>query len=351
MDLDPPIYSLLHSNNYLKNQAMNNDSLEDSKDFITEDDKFDLIYKSKTLKNMTKNKKTKKQKSRKNSKLKNNDNNIKVFVCSSCPKKYKTYAEDDLLLCDICLTKEIKNNVKKLYMNYLNSCDYYLKTNNNKNIINNISQTMMKKPITILTKYITLNDAIIQLFNIQKLSTDSKKLKEDKYELFYNILKDVKQKICLECKYEVEKKNSIKIPCGCCFCSKEHLSEYFTNENIIKKSKPFICFCSTQYTFKQLYNLGSLFNNLKLNKEKNQVIKNINHLLKKKCSSCGGDEMKLYEMECKDFDNDNDLNVELFDELKHFLCKKCIKYYRNAYYKCIVCQTLHRFIDIDIDNH
>ena len=166
--------------------------------------------------------------------------------------------------------------------------------------------------------------------------------------MYKTIIDEIKKNICLVCCHKDDKMlNPIIIPCGCVFCSYNHLEFYFKDKNPIKKEKQFVCYCAHKYEIKDLYKLGLIFYNKSyktfLRKE---VIGNLNNIFEKKCCQCLSEEVfdKDKKIRYKDNEEKEEEILAGYKELKHKLCKNCSEKINNRdIIRCKFCDKEHIF--------
>ena len=268
---------------------------------------------------------------------------VAKYECVKCGKYFQIKQKTEKPnLCKECTKKEIIEKFTEKYLSYIYNClsNQY----EDKNIINNFDE-LLKSEINIDKKNMTIENSICQInkYNIEK--------KRSFHFIFQKIFKEMQKNICLFCCHKMEIGNnsekSIRIPCGCYFCSFSHFEAFFKDRKPIIKDKEFVCYCSHKYSTKELYDLGIMFLNASNKALKKCVIDNLNNILKNGCCICENKNILLNRIRYKDkedFEN-NEENRKLlstYKELKHFFCKNCTeKINPNELFLCKICDKFH----------
>ena len=287
----------------------------------------------------------------------NNKSNNKIIGfteknCQCCQINYKTLKKNDCFLCEKCLEKELEDKIKSIFLELVDDSNNKMYSQK----FNNLVEFFKKNIIKIMDKKISISKILNQLyfFKTQKKINNIKNNTEEenlKNNILENIINKVKSTICLKCKTELkENLPCYKIPCGCCFCSMNHLYFYFVENNKIQENENFTCSCLTKYTTNQLYELGDIFGKKDFWKLRTCVINNLNNLLKGECAKCAKKVKKLNKIECEnDDENKEDSNnfivIELIDELSHYLCDKCFDNCIGNSFMCNVCNRNHKVFE------
>ena len=166
--------------------------------------------------------------------------------------------------------------------------------------------------------------------------------------LYNKIFNEVRKNVCLICCYKIENNlESITIPCGCHFCSEKHMEYYFKEKKPIIKEKEFLCYCNYKYSIKDIYNLGLLFiksDYNSLNKLKRNILDYLNLILSKECCICEWKDIVPNKIRYKDDNEKNNEVLSGYKELKHFICKACIKQlHEEQKFFCKICDKYHIF--------
>ena len=209
---------------------------------------------------------------------------------------------------------------------------------------------LLKSEVTINKKIISIESSLYVLSKYHNNNT-KKNLNEENINNLSNIYNDianeVKKNVCIYCCHKTDNnsENPIAIPCGCHFCSEEHLECYFKEKKPIAKEKDYLCYCSYKYNIKDIYNLGLIFiksKNDSLNKLKKNILDKLNSILAKECCGCDRKEVVLNKIRYKD-ENKNEV-LSGYKELKHFLCQICSEQILPSQkFLCKICDKNHIF--------
>ena len=207
----------------------------------------------------------------------------------------------------------------------------------------NYFNDFIKNELSICNINISIENAIIEYYNKKNKKALSKK---ENQEILY-FFKDIKSKFCIICSNELSSQQ-FQIPCGCNFCSINHIKEYFHLKNKIKNLTNYVCICSYEYTYHDLYNLGIFFLKNKLYSLKNDTIDILNNILINQCSFCclslKSDERFRIKYEDIEDNTKNNLNLGDFRSLKHYICNSCFMNYNNREkFYCTFCNKNHIF--------
>ena len=100
----------------------------------------------------------------------------------------------------------------------------------------NIFEFLKVNTIIIRDKKTNIDTVLNQLIN------NNIKYKNEKIKFLESIIIKIKKSYCLKCKIKLRKDSqNYSIPCGCSFCSINHLYFYFYENNKIKKNENFKC--------------------------------------------------------------------------------------------------------------
>ena len=203
----------------------------------------------------------------------------------------------------------------------------------------------IQNEITICGINISIKDAITELFI--KNNNKEKKAKNEMSEM-KSLFRQIKKRFCIVCSNELDNKIYI-IPCGCNFCSIEHIKKYFHLKNKLKDTLFYVCQCSHEYSFSDLYNLALFFDKFRLVSLRNDVIDILNEHLSKKCCFCNRtfNSDDVVRVRYEDFEENIQNNLILGDcnLFKHYTCKNCYKYNRREReFFCDVCDIKHFYI-------
>ena len=263
-----------------------------------------------------------------NNNLKNNmDYNDGSFRCEKCLNSHCGLKRIKKI-CPNCFMLEILNQSKHLYIEYLKQVTKLERANTiTRNDLENIF--LQKIIINFYNNQYNIYEAA-QEFNFPENNNFdvNQKIEEIIYEL--------KKSICSYCYCNIQS-NEFKLPCGCNFCSYEHLNSFFSKNVQNKLTYNYKCFCSYQYEPKNVLELCNFFKNKNVFKDYDTLIKQLNHLFGEICFKCGRNKT---EAELQGVD------IEGFCPIKfeHSICEECIQNEETNYIKCIICEIQHKFL-------
>jgi hypothetical protein len=263
--------------------------------------------------------------------------------CRYCSIKYSYGNENELLpnICYDCLRDEIINQVYPCYLSYIDNFAKNCNAMDYKGYFN----IFIQNEITICGINISIKDAVTELFI--KNNNKEKKAKNEMSEM-KSLFRQIKKRFCIVCSNELDNKIYI-IPCGCNFCSIDHIKKYFHLKNKLKDTLFYVCQCSHEYSFSDLYNLALFFDKFRLVSLRNDVIDILNEHLSKKCCFCNRtfNSDDVVRVRYEDFEENIQNNLILGDcnLFKHYTCKNCYKYNRREReFFCDVCDIKHFYI-------
>ena len=283
--------------------------------------------------------------------VKNKDRVKRIVInrekCTKCQVKYSINSKNKPLfnVCGKCLSNEIEPIIYTNYLAYISNM-----LNNdfvNCELIKEKFDKFLKENITVFEKDITIKDCLKETNKYSK-----EKNKDNEYYTLNNTILNIKKKICLVCLNEIKEiSENLKIFCGCCFCSKEHLRFYFDQVNDIPTDSNFVCLCGYEYDNKGIYDLGIFFGQLGIWNLRKKIINKFNYMLKLKCCICEGNN-QLVKIEYKDEINPENKDSEKilggFKELKHYVCKECNEWDKSKgnkiSFQCNFCNKTHIYI-------
>ena len=252
-------------------------------------------------------------------------NNGGEYKCNRCSKSHSGL-NTIKNICPNCFIFEIIKQSKFYYIEYLkNFCKFEKADTITKNDFENYF--LKKIIINYDNKSFTIFQALFEL-NVQPNNNQfnvNQKLEEIIFEL--------KQQICLYCFCDVQN-TEFRLPCGCNFCSYNHLDSFFKEKIKNKIKKDFKCFCSYEYKPNKLLELFNFLNNKNVIKNINIVIKQLNELFGRICFKCGCEKTGM-----------SAVNIEEFIPIKfnHFICEDCINNNSSNYVDCSICKIKHKY--------
>ena len=194
-----------------------------------------------------------------------------------------------------------------------------------------------------------LNISIENSFKELSIKNSEKGRNISKSELheMNSLFKEIKKKFCIICFNELTNQN-YEIPCGCNFCSVEHVKKYFHLKNKIDNLY-YVCVCSYEYSVSDLYNLGLYFIKNRLFSLKNDIIDLINNNLSRQCCFCSisFEESDGIRIKYKDLENNIRNNLILGDcsQIRHYMCDSCFAEYNTSVkFFCNICKKEHIYI-------
>ena len=273
---------------------------------------------------------------------KEEESKLNAAQCQICSSQYNLKNNNEKIsnICYDCLKNEIINQSYPIYRSHILGI---ISNINYEIAFKNYFNDFIKNELSICNINISIENAIIEYYNKKNEKALSKK---ENQEILY-FFKDIKSKFCIICSNELSSQQ-FQIPCGCNFCSITHIKEYFHLKNKIKNLTNYVCICSYEYTYHDLYNLGIFFLKNKLYSLKNDTIDILNNILINQCSFCclslkshEGFRIKYEDIE----DNTkNNLNLGDFRSLKHYICNSCFMNYNNREkFYCTFCNKNHIF--------
>ena len=263
--------------------------------------------------------------------------------CRYCSIKYSYGNENELLpnICYDCLRDEIINQVYPCYLSFIENFANNCNDRDYKGFFN----TFIQNEITICDINISIKDAVTELY----IKNNKEKKPKNEMSEMNSIFREIKKRFCIVCSNELDNKIYI-IPCGCNFCSIDHIKKYFHLKNKLKDTLFYVCQCSHEYSFSDLYNLGLFFDNYRLVSLRNDVIDILNTHLSKKCCFCNRtfNTNNIIKIKYEDFEENYLNNIILGDcnLFKHYSCRSCFyKYNRSEReFFCDVCDIKHFYI-------
>ena len=258
--------------------------------------------------------------------------------CQLCSEKYNIKNNNEKIpnLCYNCLKREMINQLYPTYLSFVSTSlasiiQYWAFKSNFMSFIQN--------ELLICNANITIENAIKELYNKKNDKNTSKNESQEMQSLF----REIKKKFCIICLNELSDQK-YQIPCGCNFCSIEHIKKYFHLKNKIKNVTNYICICSYEYTCPDIYDIGLFFYKHRLFSLKNDAIDLINEYLTKQCCFCslsiGIEERE--RIKYKDLENDSNLILGDYTQLTHYLCQSCVMGYNsNEVFFCNICNKSH----------
>ena len=273
-----------------------------------------------------------------------NTHNIKTKLntCKLCINNYIMNNKDEIFqnVCYNCLKNNIMNKIYPIFLSYMKEM-----------ISEKISYLAFKTyfnqfieiEIDVLEENISIKN-VLQELN-QKMPNNSKI--SESLEM-HSLFQEMKKKFCIFCLKELEYQK-YEIPCGCNFCSTDHIKKYFHLKNNFKNKSNYICICSHEYSIEEIYNIGLFFNEIRLCSLREDIIDFLNNnYLEKQCCFCSI-SINLFDkhrIKIKDFEDEYILGDT--NKLRHYVCNNCNYQYQNNVesFSCFICNRNHKIICI-----
>ena len=253
----------------------------------------------------------------------NNNRNNNEKICLICSKQIYIPNKTIKNICKLCLFREIFSQIKKYYKEYLQLS--FTKINQiTKEDLTNLF--FNKISVNIFEKILKVNQIIEEMEFSNKSDLFIKKL-----------MTELKQNICLYCRNDIINKNlKFQLPCGCCFCSVQHLSNFFKTLVKYNLSYNYKCICAIEYKPYQVLELCSYLKQNKIYENNDAYNKHLSYIFKNFCCKCGLIKNKLIPISINN-------SVNNF----HNLCEDCSKgtnNFNNNILQCIICNISHSYL-------
>ena len=247
------------------------------------------------------------------------------YKCSKCSISH-TGLKNLKNICQKCFIIDLITQSKIIYKDYLKNVtsskgiNSITKEDFNNLFINKIFINYDNKKYNIYEAIDEFNTPENKDFNINNILND--------------IILELRQDVCLYCFNNVQCLE-FKLPCGCNFCSYNHL-ELFVNEKLKNKLNiNYKCFCSYEYKPNKILELSYFLKNKKIYKDYNYLIKRLNELFGGICFKCGKEKKDMTGVEIEGFCPIN---------FNHFMCDDCIENESSNYVKCSICNIQHKYL-------
>ena len=230
-------------------------------------------------------------------------------------------------ICPNCFISEIIRQSKFLYIEYLKNVTKLEKANT---ITKNDFQNLFLEKISINfgNKQYTIYQAIYE-FNSNQNDKNF-----DFEKIFNEIILELKQQICIYCFCNIQNTDFI-LPCGCNFCSHNHLNSFLKEKIQNKICYNFKCFCSFEYNPNKILELFNILKNINIFKDYNIFVQNLNKIFKNICFKCGNEKRNLTLVDFEGF-------IPL--RFNHFICHNCIQSSSSNNVECSICKIQHKYI-------
>ena len=261
----------------------------------------------------------------------NNDNNrgyyqnrdnqgngqLKCNRCSSIHPGLNTIKS----ICPNCFIGEIIKQSKIFYIDYLKNVVKFEKANT---ITRNDLENLFLKKIVINyeNRQYTIYQAINELNSGNNNGFNFNQIMDE-------LISRLKQEICLYCYCDVQN-IEFKMPCGCNFCSYNHLGNFWKEKVQHKLNYNYKCFCSYEYKPNKVLELCNILKN-KISFD----ISYLNKLFGKICFKCGKEKNDLQLVDIEGF---------CLIQFNHFICGDCLRNSDSNYTNCSICQIRHKYL-------
>ena len=332
---DNNIYSLANANT--NNNLNNNNSMNNSNNNNYLNNNNNNNYKNNNINNTTTTNSINNQQGYNFNNNVMNDNNImnnsqqgyninqqgngqfKCFRCSSSTNGLNSNKN----ICYNCFISEVIRQLKLTYIEYLKNVTKLEKANTiTKNDFNNL---FLKKIII---------DVDNNKYNIYQAIGELPKNNSDYHKIIEDIILKIKQQICLYCYCDVHN-SDLKLPCGCNFCSIDHINS-FINERVQNKiTYNYKCFCSYEYEPNKTLELFIFLKAKNIIKDYHIFIQKLNQLFCKICFKCGKENMDLSTVDIEGF---------IPNQFTHLICEECIQSGNTNQVQCSICKIQHKYL-------
>ena len=153
-----------------------------------------------------------------------------------------------------------------------------------------------------------------------------------------NITNDIKNQNNKNNTNDISNQNShFKLPCGCNFCSLQHLENFFKKLVKYNLTYNYKCICAFEYNPFQTFQLcNNILNNNRIYKSHEAYFKHLAYIFKDLWCKCGHNDNKLIPISVDESNNNF-----------HYLCENCAKIkniHINNILDCIICNKKHIYI-------
>ena len=252
----------------------------------------------------------------------NNNMNFNDRVCLLCSSPVYIPNKTIKNICKSCLFKVSFSQIKKYYTEYIKLMFHKINQVTQDDLYNSF---LNKIRVNVFEKIMDINQIIeeIDYSNINK-------------PFINQLMADLKKSTCLYCCTNInETQSHFQLPCGCNFCSGQHLHDFFKKLVADKFSYNYKCICAIEY---KPYQILELCNFLRLNNiytSNDKYIKHLSDIFKHFCCKCGSIKNKLIAISV-------DNTVTYF----HNICEECTKGINanNKILHCLICNKKHTYI-------
>ena len=251
----------------------------------------------------------------------NGNNSNPPVICVKC-NSINSGLKNISNICPNCLRGEIINQSRNYYIDYLRNITRLEKANSVTK--KDFEELFLKRII------INLDGNNYNIFKaIDEFNCKGSNIKFDFNRILKEILVEIKKGICLYCFNPVQSPEFL-LPCGCNFCCYQHITSFFNEKVQNKLTHNYKCFCSFKYKPHKVFQLCNYLVNLKIYRDYNFYINNLNAIFGGICCKCGLEKRGMQPF-----------NIEGICPVKfnHFICDECRQKGNSNYAKCIICNN------------
>ena len=250
----------------------------------------------------------------------NQQKNDKICIICSSVIYFKNKTIHNI--CQPCLFKESASQIKQYYKAYISLMINKINKITKDDLYNSF---LNKIQVNIFEKTLNINQMIEEM-----------EFRNNNVSYINKLMTYLKQNICLYCHKDINKSNLVpkyQLPCGCNFCSTQHLEYFF--KNIVKNELTYNykCICAIEYKPYQVMELCSFLSKNKIYDSYDKFIKHLSQIFKQFCCKCGKIKTTLYPVSI-------DKTISSF----HNICEDCNQKNFNDINKvlyCLICNQKH----------
>ena len=297
--------------------------------FIKEDSIFVNLYNK--IKNGNNNNNNNENKPRidNNKNIKENETNNNQLVnfndkiCIICSSPIYMPNKTIKNICQSCLFKEFFSQIKKYYIDYIKLMIPKINQVTREDLYNSF---LKKVKVNFYEKVLDINEVIEEMeFTNKNVS------------YINQLMSSLKRSICLYCGKDINNSKMIfRLPCGCSFCSGQHLEYFFKKLVKYKLSYNYKCICAIEYKPWQTFELCTFLKNNKIYGNNEVYVKHLSQIFQNFCCNCGQIKNKLIPISI-------DSSIINF----HNICEECFKGnnpHINKILHCLICNKKHTYI-------
>ena len=268
----------------------------------------------------------------KNINIKNNQNNIINIdrnnnqICIICSSTIYIPNKSIKSICQTCFFRETFLQIKKYYIEYI------------KLMIPKINQITKDDLYNLFLNKIKIN-FYHKTLNINEIIEEMEFGKKN-VSYINQLMFQLKQTICLYCLKDINNShlntNNYQLPCGCKFCSLEHLGSFFKKLVQNKLTYNYKCICALEYKPYQVLELCTFLRKNEIYNNNEAYYKHLNQIFKQFCCKCGKIKIIVVPISV-------DNSIINF----HNICDECNKgnnHDINKILYCCICNKKHTYI-------